>query len=53
MIANVPNLPPHKRPLLEHLVDQLRTIVGVLAIVLGGSYASGTHHKTSDMDIGL
>ncbi len=53
MIDNIPNLPPQKRSLLEQLVDQLRRITGVSAIVLGGSYASGTHHEASDMDIGL
>lgn len=45
MIDNVPNLPEKKRLLLEQLVDQLRRITGVSAIVLGGSYANGTHHR--------
>ncbi|HET9911521.1 MAG TPA: nucleotidyltransferase domain-containing protein [Anaerolineales bacterium] len=53
MIDIVPNLPEQKRLLLERLVEQLHEIDGVSAIVLGGSYASGTHHETSDMDIGL
>ena len=53
MIDNLPNLPEQKRLLLEQLVDQLSRITGVSAIVLGGSYASGPHHETSDMDIGL
>lgn len=53
MIEKVPNLPEPKRLLLERLVDQLSRISGVAAIVLGGSYASGAHHETSDMDIGL
>lgn len=53
MIDKVPNLPEQKRSLLEWLVDQLSRITGVSAIVLGGSYASGTHHETSDLDIGL
>ena len=53
MIDNVPNLPESKRLLLERLVDHLSKIVGISAIVLGGSYASGTHHETSDMDVGL
>ena len=53
MIDNVPNLPEQKRSLLERLVDKLSRITGVSAIVLGGSYASGTHHEISDMDIGL
>lgn len=53
MINNVPNLPEQKRLLLQQLVDQLSRTKGVSAIVLGGSYASGTHHETSDIDIGL
>ena len=53
MIDNIPNLPERKRLLLERLVEQLSRIRGISAIVLGGSYASGTHHDTSDMDVGL
>ena len=53
MIDNIPHLPEQKRQLLEQLVDQLSRVDGVVAIVLGGSYASGTQHATSDMDIGL
>ncbi|MFN8380776.1 MAG: nucleotidyltransferase domain-containing protein [Anaerolineales bacterium] len=53
MINNIPGLPEQKQLLLEQLVDQLSKVRGVSAIVLGGSYASGMHHKTSDMDIGL
>ena len=53
MINNIPNLPEQKRLLLEHFVEQLSETPGVSAIVLGGSYASGMHHETSDMDIGL
>jgi hypothetical protein len=53
LIDYVPNLPEPKRLLLERLVDQLSKVTGVSAIVLGGSYASGTHHEKSDMDIGL
>jgi hypothetical protein len=39
--------------LLEQLVDQLCRITAISAIVLGGSYASGTHYETSEIDIGL
>ena len=39
--------------LLTMLVDQLRAVPGIAAIVLGGSYASGTQHANSDMDVGL
>ena len=53
MIDKVPNLPEQKRMLLARLVEQLVNITGMSAVVLGGSYASGTHHETSDMDIGL
>jgi predicted nucleotidyltransferase len=53
VIVNVPNLPEQKRSLLERLLDQLSRVSNVSAIVLGGSYASGTQHETSDMDIGL
>jgi hypothetical protein len=53
VIDTVPNLPEQKRSLLELLVNQLSRTTGVSAIVLGGSYASGTHHETSDIDIGL
>lgn len=50
---NLPHLPQNKLALLERLIDQLRKVTGVAAIVLGGSYASGTQHEKSDMDIGL
>jgi hypothetical protein len=52
-IDTVPNLPEQKQLLLEQLVGKLRGITGIAALVLGGSYASGMHHKQSDMDIGL
>jgi len=50
---NLPGLPQQKHALLEQLVSQLSRTPGVSAIVLGGSYASGTYHETSDLDIGL
>lgn len=50
---NIPNVPPEKQLLLATLVDQLRAVPGVAAIVLGGSYASGAQHAASDLDIGL
>lgn len=50
---NIPNVPELKRALLEQLVNQLRSVSGIAAIVLGGSYASGTQHEHSDLDIGL
>jgi hypothetical protein len=46
-------VPAEKRPLLTELVAQLSRVPGVAAVVLGGSYARGTQHATSDMDVGL
>ena len=42
-----------KRALLTRLVDKLSAVPGVAAIVLGGSYASGTQNAASDLDVGL
>lgn len=53
MLTNITHLPEPKRRLLEQLVDQLSGVAGMAAIVLGGSYASGTQHDQSDLDIGL
>jgi predicted nucleotidyltransferase len=53
MIENIPKISKTKRLLLEKLVDQLSGIRGMAAIVLGGSYASGTLNEASDLDIGL
>ncbi len=39
--------------LLQKLVDQLKPVYGLQAIVLGGSYASGSQRPDSDIDIGL
>lgn len=39
--------------LLNGLLKTLSAVPGVVAIVLGGSYAEGTQTATSDMDIGL
>lgn len=52
-MSRLPNIPPQKRSLLEQLVARLSGVSGVAAIVLGGSYASGAQHATSDLDIGL
>ena len=46
-------LPAEKRGLLTDLVAALADVDGVVAIVLGGSYASGDHHADSDLDVGL
>lgn len=53
MIDNIPNVPEQKRSLVEQLIDKLSKVSGMAAIVLGGSYASGTHHTASDIDLGL
>jgi len=53
LIDIVQNVPEEKRLLLQQLVAQLSGITEIAAIVLGGSYASGTHHPASDLDIGL
>lgn len=39
--------------LLQQLVDHLKPVHGLRAIVLGGSYASGSQRPDSDIDIGL
>jgi hypothetical protein len=38
---------------LQQLVEDLRLIPNLTAVVLSGSYASRTHHENSDLDIGL
>jgi hypothetical protein len=52
-INDISKLPKQKQAVLRQLVEKLSTIPGMRAIVLGGSYASGTHHEKSDMDVGL
>lgn len=39
--------------LISSIVDELREVDGVKAIVLGGSRARGTHTSTSDVDLGI
>jgi hypothetical protein len=46
-------LPQVKASLLKDLVLRLSAITGVQAVVLGGSYARGTYHAASDMDVGI
>lgn len=52
-MTDLSHVPEPKRSLLEELVSRLRAVEGMEAIVLGGSYASGTFHDASDLDIGL
>ncbi len=40
-------------PLLERLSPVLAAVPGVIALVLGGSRASGAAHSSSDYDLGL
>jgi hypothetical protein len=53
LIDSPTNLPEPKRLLLQQLVNRLGEIPGMEAVVLGGSYAAGTQHAGSDLDIGL
>jgi predicted nucleotidyltransferase len=39
--------------LLQQMVDHLKPVHGLRAIVLGGSYSSGSQRPDSDIDIGL
>lgn len=38
---------------IQQLAEDLATVPGVIAVVLGGSRARGTHRPDSDVDIGL
>ena len=49
----IQHLPEEKRTILLSIVDKLKDIEGVKAVVLGGSYASKQQHAGSDMDIGI
>ena len=44
---------PERSALLQQLVQELSGLPGMVAVVLGGSYAEGTQTPASDMDIGL
>lgn len=52
-MTNTIPLPPQKKELLDAVVGELSGVPGVRAVVLGGSYARGTQHEGSDLDIGL
>lgn len=39
--------------LIQDIVNEIKTVSGVKAIVLGGSRARGTHHASSDIDLGI
>lgn len=46
-------VPPDKRKLVQAAVNALQSVRGVRAVVLGGSYARGTHRADSDLDLGI
>ena len=48
-----PTLPPEKAALLQGVCATLSAIPGVRAVVLGDSYARGTAHAASDLDVGI
>jgi hypothetical protein len=50
---NALNLPEPKQTLLNELTARLIDIPGLAALALGGSYAGGTAHADSDLDLGL
>ena len=43
----------HYPQLIQNIVEQLIHVEGIKAIVLGGSWASGTQRPDSDIDLGL
>ena len=49
----IEHVPAPARALIEGLTGALREIPGVAAVALGGSYARGTQHAGSDVDLGL
>lgn len=46
-------LTQQKEEILNLFVNDLKGIDGIIAIVLGGSHATGEARETSDLDIGL
>lgn len=47
------NLPPEKQALLDAITVRLAAVPGVVAVVLGGSYARGTARPDSDLDVAM
>ncbi|WP_339323510.1 nucleotidyltransferase domain-containing protein [Paenibacillus sp. FSL W8-0194] len=39
--------------IISNIVEVLKQVDGMQALVLGGSRAKGTHHPGSDIDIGI
>lgn len=50
---STPHIPVEKARTLEAIVDRLRVVPNVIAVVLGGSYASGLARRDSDIDVGV
>ena len=46
-------LPDGKRQLVEQVAEDLSRVSNVAAVVLGGSYATGTAREDSDIDLGI
>jgi nucleotidyltransferase-like protein len=46
-------VPSSKHECLQKAVEALASLEGVVAVVLGGSYARSTHHANSDLDLGI
>lgn len=46
-------LPPEKQALLDAITARLAAVPGVVAVVLGGSYARGTARPDSDLDVAM
>ncbi len=46
-------IPENKRETLDRIVCDLKSIDGVAALALGGSYCTGMAHADSDLDIGI
>ncbi len=43
----------NKDKLIESIVEELKKIPNISAIVIGGSHATGTNRPDSDIDLGL
>jgi predicted nucleotidyltransferase len=48
-----PTVPCSKHECLHKAVEALASLEDVVAVVLGGFYARGTHHANSDLDLGI
>jgi len=46
-------IPEHKEKILNAIVNDLKSIKNIAALVLGGSYCTGMANENSDLDIGI